>query len=59
MMTYPGFKITKNNYSGTISHVDDTFIPFINQFCYKFCSKNFDNPKMMNERKSRAYELGI
>ena len=25
MMTYPGFKVIKNNYSGIISQVHDTF----------------------------------
>jgi len=58
MMTHPGFKVTKKNYSGTISQVDDTFLTFINQYCQKVFSKALDNPKMLNGRELRACELG-
>ena len=58
MMTHPGFKVTKENYSGTISQVDDIFLTFINQYCHKVFSKALDNPKMLNGRELRACELG-
>ena len=57
-MTYSSYKVTKKNYSWTISQVDDTFLTFINQYSRTFFSKALHNPKMLNRRELHTYELG-